>query len=96
MMPVIAYDLLESLELLAAATNNFARRCVANLQPNRERAGVFVEQSLAMGTALAAEIGYERAAELVKEASQTGRTVRDVAVKRAEFLSLAWRNCSTR
>jgi fumarate hydratase class II len=83
MMPVIAYDLLESLELLTAATNNFARRCVANLQPNRERAGAFVEQSLAMGTALAAEIGYERAAALVKEAYQTGRTVRDVAVEKS-------------
>lgn len=83
MMPVIAYDLLESLELLTAATNSFARRCVANLQPNRERARAFVEQSLAMGTALAAELGYERTAALVKEAYQTGRTVRDVAVEKS-------------
>jgi len=77
------FDLLESLELLTAATDNFARRCVANLQPNRERTGAFVEQYLAMGTGLAAEIGYERTAALVKEAYQTGRTVRDVAVEKS-------------
>jgi fumarate hydratase class II len=66
MMPVIAYDLLESIELLAAASQNFARKLVAGLEADRERASGFVEQSLAMGTALAPEIGHEKAAELVK------------------------------
>jgi fumarate hydratase class II len=79
MMPVLAYDLLESIEILAAATQNLEQRCIAGLEANRERASAFVEQSLAMGTALATEIGYERAAALVKEAYQTGRTVREVA-----------------
>lgn len=83
MMPVIAYDLLESLELLTATTNNFARRCVVDLQANREHARTFVERSLAMGTALVTEIGYERVAGLVKEAYQTGRSVRDVAVEKS-------------
>ena len=79
MMPVMAYDLLESITLLAAASRNFADRLVDGLEADRERAGAFVEQSLAMGTALAPEIGYERAAALVKEAYQTGKTVREVA-----------------
>jgi fumarate hydratase class II len=79
MMPVMAYDLLESVELLANASRNFEQRCVRGLEADGERAGAFVEQSLAMGTALAPEIGYERAAELVKEAYRTGRTVREVA-----------------
>jgi fumarate hydratase, class II len=79
MMPVMAYDLLESIGLLAAASRNFADRLVDGLEADRERAGAFVEQSLAMGTALAPEIGYERAAALVKEAYQTGKTVREVA-----------------
>jgi len=79
MMPVMAYDLLESIALLAAASRNFAERLVDGLEADRERAGAFVEQSLAMGTALAPEIGYEKAAELVKEAYRTGRTVREVA-----------------
>ena len=83
MMPVIAYDLLESIELLANASRNFADRCIAGLEADRERAAAFIEQSLAMGTALAVEIGYERAAELVKEAYRTGRTVREVAVEKS-------------
>jgi fumarate hydratase class II len=66
MMPVIAYDLLESLELLAAASQNLARKLVAGLEADRERASGFVEQSLAMGTSLAPETGHEKAAELVK------------------------------
>ena len=78
MMPLIAYDLLDSIELLAAASENFARRLVAGLEANRERAAAFVEQSLAMGTALAPEIGYDKAAALVKEAYATGKTIRDV------------------
>ena len=79
MMPVMAYDLLESIELLAAASRNFAERMVEGLEADRERAGAYVEQSLAMGAALVPEIGYERAAELVKEAYRSGRTVREVA-----------------
>ncbi|HWE53019.1 MAG TPA: class II fumarate hydratase [Bryobacteraceae bacterium] len=79
MMPVMAYDLLESIELLAACSVNFSRRLVAGLEADRERAASFVERSLAMGTALVPDIGYERAAALVKEAHATGRTVREVA-----------------
>jgi fumarate hydratase class II len=83
MMPVMAYDILESLALLAAATTNFARKLVAGLEADRERARSFVERSLAMGTALAPELGYEHAADLVKEAHTTGRTVREVAQEKS-------------
>ena len=83
MMPVMAYDLLESIELLSAASRNFAERLVEGLEADRERAGAFVEQSLAMGTALAPEIGYERATELVKEAYRSRRTVREVASEKS-------------
>ena len=79
MMPVVAYDLLESIELLAASTNNFENRCLAGLRANKERASAFVEQSLAMGTALVPEIGYDRAAALVMEAYESGRTIREIA-----------------
>ena len=79
MMPVMAYDLLESIALLAAGSRNFAQRLVEGLEADRERAGALVEQSLAMGTALAPEIGYDKAAALVKEAHRTGKTVREVA-----------------
>ena len=79
MMPIMIYDLLESIELLAAGSRNFALKLVDGLKVDRSRAEGFVEQSLAMGTALAPEIGYEKAAGLVKEAYATGRTIREVA-----------------
>jgi len=79
MMPVMAYDLLESIELLAAASKNFEKRAVRGLQADAARASGFVEQSLAMCTVLAPEIGYERAAAIAKEAYRSGRTVREVA-----------------
>ena len=53
MMPILAYDLLESIELLAAGASNFGARLVRGLEADRERAAAMVEQSLAMGTALA-------------------------------------------
>ena len=79
MMPVIAFDLLESIELLATSTKNFEKRCIAGLRVDRERASALVEQSLAMGTALVPEIGYDRAAALAKEAYESGRTIREIA-----------------
>ena len=79
MMPVMAYDLLESIGLLAAVSRNFSRRAIEGLQANMERAAGFVEQSLAMCTVLAPVIGYEKAAAIAKEAYRTGRTVREVA-----------------
>jgi fumarate hydratase class II len=79
MMPLIAYDLLESIELLAAASRNFADRCITGLEANETRLRNTIEQSLALATALTPEIGYERAAALAKTAYESGRTIREVA-----------------
>jgi fumarate hydratase class II len=79
MMPVMAYNLLQSIELLASAARVFADRCVAGLQANPERTGAMVEQSLAMCTSLAPKIGYDKAAEIAKESFKTGKTVREIA-----------------
>ena len=79
MMPVMAYDLLHAIDLLAAASRNFETKLVAGLQADAQRASSLVEQSLAMVTVLAPEIGYEAAAAISKEAYKTGRTVREVA-----------------
>jgi fumarate hydratase class II len=79
MMPVMAYDLLQSIELLAAASHNFDRRLIQGLEADVERASGYVEQSLAMCTVLAPVIGYEKAAAIAKEAYRSGRTVREVA-----------------
>lgn len=83
MMPVMAWDLIESITLLGASAKNFEHRLVAGLEADRDRAVSFVEQSLAMGTALAPEIGYDAAATLVKNAYLTGRTVREVALQQS-------------
>jgi fumarate hydratase class II len=83
MMPVMAYDLIESIVSLAASTRNFAHHLVAGLEADKGRALSFVEQSLAMGTVLAPEIGYENAATLVRNAYLTGRNVRDVAMEQS-------------
>ena len=83
MMPVMAYDLLASIELLRNSTGNFQLRLVDGLEVARTRAEGFVEQSLAMATALASVIGYEKAAELSNEAWKSGRTIREVARERS-------------
>ena len=79
MMPVIAHNLLQSIALLAAASRVFARRCVAGLEADRAKCAANVEQSLALVTALAPVIGYDKAAQIAKAAYESGRTVRAVA-----------------
>jgi fumarate hydratase class II len=82
MMPVMAYNLLQSIELLARAAHVFADRTVAGIEANRERCESLVEQSLAMCTSLAPLIGYDKAADVAKESFKTGKTVRQVALER--------------
>jgi fumarate hydratase class II len=82
MMPVMAHNVLESIRLLAASANNFADRCVSGIEANKERCNEMVEKSLAMCTALAPEIGYDAAAAIAKESYKTGKTVREIALKK--------------
>jgi fumarate hydratase, class II len=79
MMPVIAYNLLQSIDILANAAKLLRERCVDGLEADRERCREMVEKSLSMCTALAPKIGYDEAAAIAKEAYSTGRTVREVA-----------------
>jgi fumarate hydratase class II len=78
MMPVAAYNVLQSIDLLAAAVNNFAVQCVNGLQATSKGPDM-VEQGLAICTGLAPIIGYDAAAAIAKEAFKTGETVRQVA-----------------
>jgi fumarate hydratase class II len=82
MMPVMAHNLLESIHLLGSAAANFAERCIVGLQANRERCAELIEQSQAMCTALAPEIGYDAAAQIAKESFASGKTVRQIARER--------------
>jgi len=79
MMPIIAYDLLQSLDLLAAASRNFTERCIVGLRAEEQRLRDSLERSLALATAMTPEIGYERAAALAKAAYSSNRTIREIA-----------------
>ncbi len=78
MMPLIAYNLLQSIEILANAAALLAERCVEGIEANRERCEELVERSLAMVTSLVPRIGYDAATEIAKESVRTGRTVREI------------------
>ena len=82
MMPLIAYDLLQSIEILANASRLLAEKCVEGIEGNRERCEELVERSLAMVTALVPKIGYDAAAEIAKESMRTGKTVRELCRER--------------
>ena len=84
MMPVAAYNLLQSISLLAAEANNFSLQCIDGIEAT-ERGPQLVEQGLAMCTALAPVIGYDAAASIAKEASVTGESVRQVARRKTEL-----------
>lgn len=79
MMPLIAHNLLQSIELLANGSQVFARRCIQGLEADAEKCEATIERSLALGTSLAPVIGYDAAAQIAKKAFQSGRTIREVA-----------------
>jgi fumarate hydratase class II len=82
MMPVIAYNLLQSIAILANASSLLAEKCVEGIQANRERCEELVERSLAMVTSLVPRIGYDAAAEIAKESVRTGKTVRELCIEK--------------
>jgi len=80
MMPVMAYNILQSIELLSHGIKAFDEKCLEGLQADEKRCADLLEQSLALVTALVPEIGYDRAADLAKQAHKTGRTLRELAL----------------
>ncbi|HKF13887.1 MAG TPA: class II fumarate hydratase [Gaiellaceae bacterium] len=78
-VPLLARNLLESIRLLAAASRLLAEKCVDGIEANREQAERYAELTLSAATALNPHIGYDRAAEIVKTAASTGRSLREVA-----------------
>src|SRR5438552_2029884 len=81
MLPVTAYNLLQSIALLTNASRVFVGRCIVGLEADRQKCEGNIEKSLAMCTSLAPEIGYDKAAQIAKIAYETGRTVREVALE---------------
>jgi fumarate hydratase class II len=81
-LPVMARNLLESIALLGGVCRLFADRCVLGIEADVDRCRSYAESSPALGTSLNPYIGYEAAAEIVKESVRTGRSVRDIVVER--------------
>ncbi len=99
MMPVIAYNLLQSVELLSSAAEHLAAKCVdastylqghgvasgLRIEADEARCRELIERSLAMATSLAPRIGYDNAAALAKAAYDQGKTIRELALELAEL-----------
>ena len=82
MMPVMGHTTLESVALLASGTEAFIDFCAAEMQANEEACNAAVEKSLSMCTSLNPYIGYEKAAELAKEAFKSGKTIRELCIEK--------------
>ena len=81
MMPLIAYDLIHSIEILGNTIDSLARRCLAGITPRRDRCLAYAESSLALVTALNTHIGYLKAAEVAKKSLETGKSIRAIVLE---------------
>jgi len=79
--PVIIYNVLQSIRLLADGALSFAERCVDGIQPDTERIAAYVQRSLMLVTALNKHIGYDKAAEIAKAAHARGTTLKEETVR---------------
>ena len=78
--PLIGAAVIRSIDLLAVGMASFAERCVEGIEPNRARIAELVDRSLMLVTALAPEIGYDKAARIAKHAHEQGLTLREAAL----------------
>jgi fumarate hydratase, class II len=78
-VPLLAKNILESITLLASACRLFAEKCVDGIEANREQCERYAELTLSAATALNPYIGYDKGTEIVKEASKSGKSLREVA-----------------
>jgi fumarate hydratase, class II len=79
-IPLMARNLMQSIDYLAAATREFAAKCVDGITANADRARQLAESTLVLVTALNPVVGYDQAAAISKEAAASGRSLREVAI----------------
>lgn len=84
MQPVAAYNLLQSIQLLAKASANFSKQCVEGLKAT-EKGPEMVEKGLALCTALVPAVGYDLSAQISHDAHETGETIREIARKKTKL-----------
>ena len=81
MLPVMAYNLLQSIDLLGSAAETFAKKCIDGISANKQTCAGYIEKSLALATGLAPKIGYDQAATVSKRAFESGKTIREVLLE---------------
>lgn len=81
MKPVLIYNVLQSIRLLADACRSLTDNCIVGIEPNRPRIAELMERSLMLVTALAPKIGYDKATEIAKAAHKNGTTLREEALR---------------
>ena len=81
MLPLIAYNTLESIDLLSNGVNMFSDKLIIGLSANKKVCENYIEGSLAMCTSLAPVIGYDKADHIAHLAFESGKTVREVALE---------------
>jgi fumarate hydratase class II len=81
-VPVIARNLLDSIALLTSAISVLADKCIPGIEANVDRLKAYAESSPSVGTALSPHLGYEVAADVVKESTRTGKSIREIVRRR--------------
>jgi len=82
MLPVMAHNLLESINLLSTGTDVFEKKLIKDLEPNTEKLEENIQRNSILVTALVPEIGYDKAAEIAKEAISKSKTIKDVILEK--------------
>ena len=79
--PLIAHNILQSIDLISDSSKNFAKYCVKGIEANKEKIKKDLDNSLMLVTALAPKIGYDKAAEIAKKALKNNTTLKDEIIK---------------
>jgi fumarate hydratase class II len=81
MLPVMAYNLLQSIDLLASTADVFAKKCIDGISANVDTCKGYIEKSLALATGLVPKIGYDKAAAVSQKAHESGKTIREILIE---------------
>jgi fumarate hydratase, class II len=80
-LPLIAHNLIQSIDLLSAASTVFSEKCLRGIRADADKCAGYIEKSLALATALVPYIGYDKAAEIARKAYESGKTVKETAIE---------------
>ena len=81
MMPVIAYNLLQSISILSIGARSLAEKCILGIKADKEKCAFYLDKSLALATYLVPRLGYDRSAAISKKAHASGKRIADVVLE---------------